>query len=313
MSKQLVLSIDVGTKNLAYAIAEINNLPKKGTILDLKKDMKKPQCSLVNLQKDKTCTYRLKSGKNEGKLCEQTVRGKNKYCTRHMPKKPETKTENNCQFIITRGNNKGKICSKSVTNGRTYCKTHHVDGCIGLIKSGKNKGKVCGKKVLIGYRQCSNHCPKRVKRVKRSARPRLDLRKICKQMKVELDKDKLIDKVNLVLIEEQKPKNRSMVLMSRYIYAYFAMRLPLKCKVMYLTAKERMCTICGQFKELPFKSNEEYDDRKSNARLLAEHLFTNTWKDPETFKSFRKTDDVGDCIIQILWYYMRAYNISLSA
>lgn len=315
MSKQIVLSIDVGTKNLAYSIAEIQNVPKRGLVLDLKKDMKILQCSLVNLQKDKTCTFVLLSGKNKGKECGQNVSGRNKYCTRHLPNKVENleTTNNTCKFIITRNKNKGNLCGKPVVSGKTYCKTHHVDGCIGIIKSGKNKGNVCGKKIAIGYRQCPSHCPKRVKKAKGITTRRIDLRKICKQMKIELDKDLLIDQVNLVLIEEQKPKNRGMVLMSRYIYAYFAMRLPLRCRVMYLTAKERMYTICGQFKDLPFKHNKEYDDRKSNARLLAEHLFTNTWNDPDIFKSFRKKDDIGDCIIQILWYYMRTYNISLSA
>ena len=102
--------------------------------------------------------------------------------------------------------------------------------------------------------------------------------------------------------------------MSHYIYAYFAMRLPISVKILYLTAKDRMNTLCGQFKDIKFRSNKEYADRKSNAVLLCSHLFITAWPDlePTLFRSSKKKDDISDCVIQTLWYLMRTYNSCVS-
>jgi hypothetical protein len=308
-----ILSLDVGIHNLAYTISECK-LPSKGSVIKLKNDIKITKFSLVDLLEDnrKKCPKILTSGKNKGKPCNQLVSGKNKFCTRHLPKTSVTTntTATGCQFIMTRGNNKGKICGKKIIG--TYCKTHDVDGCISLIKSGKNKGNLCGRKVLIGYKTCSVHCSKNIKKTNNISRNKkvINHRKLCKQIKLKLDGDVDIDGVNIVLIEEQKPKNRSMVKVSHYIFAYFAMRLPLNAKIIYLTARNRMEILCGQFKDLKFKGNKEYSDRKSNAVVLCNHLFENVWPDLNTslYKNISKKDDISDCVVQNLWYLMRTYN-----
>lgn len=311
-----ILSLDVGIHNLAYTISECK-IPHKGTVINLKNDINICKFNLIDLFIDnrKKCSKILITGKNKGKPCNNIISGNTKFCQRHSNFKSIKVNSNICQFIITRGKNEGKICGNKIINNTTYCKIHDVPGCIAIIKNGKNKGNLCGKKILLGYKKCSIHCSKKIKNKNgKKTKKYINHHYLCRKLKLKFDEDNNIDNVDIILIEEQKPKNSTMVKISHYIYAYFSMRLPLKTKIIYLTARNRMDIICGQFKQLPFKGNKEYIDRKNNATLLCTYLFDNVWTDlkPTLFNSTSKKDDISDCIIQTLWYLIRTYNSCVS-
>jgi len=175
---------------------------------------------------------------------------------------------------------------------------HHcmTETCQGIIQSGKRKGLQCTSNSIGNDKFCGRHGG--TKLVKKKT---ISLQELCRNMKKILDTKKLIDTVDIILIETQPVKFKKMCEVSHYLFSYCIFRTSLP--VRYITARGRMYYVCSLFKnKVKLHSCATYKDRKSNSILLCDYLLDTYFKSHLKLKSLRKKDDVADCIIQTIWY-----------
>jgi hypothetical protein len=279
----LILSFDIGIKNLAYSIIKYNN--DKIEILEW---------NIINLLKDvfdkqSKCDHCTKNANFK------TINGEFHLCYKHKNKisiykplsilKSESKLDKCCL----------DNCSKKVKylcNGKKICSSHKVQ----LVKEYNSKYKL--KKIFI--LNCKNF-------------PINDL--LLKIIHIFNEKYIHFLLVDKVLIELQPVlKGPKMKTISNHIYSYFLIngvcnnQLNMKC-VKYVNASNKLKCI-EQNNEMDISI---YKNRKKLAILNTNYIL-NLLDDQKNIKKFNKSkkkDDLADCFLQCLYFLEKNHSYKL--
>jgi hypothetical protein len=106
---------------------------------------------------EKTCSFVLLRGKNEGQKCGRKITTEgNELCRVHNMRNEET----GCDFELTRGLKKGEKCGKPIKNGK-YCYAHcpelEYKKCPYVITRGERTGQICSRRCNKNSDLCSIH------------------------------------------------------------------------------------------------------------------------------------------------------------
>ena len=298
----LTLSFDIGLKNLAYCIMDLNNnkpIIYKWDIIDL--------VSNPNGIVESRCCELIKSGKNKGSICNKSTLGhwlleNGKFipqCSRHKQKQMS-----NAQWIEQEDFNKlscqmekSKSKSKSKSNLKCGNKAHfyYVDNLTGKITG-------C----------CKMHSKMKsdssLKRWVTSQNISSTEMRICLFNKL----DNLFSGYNFkhILVEHQPSKARERIKeVANAIFDYFIMSHELyNCyqsleNLREVDAKNKLTVYEGS--PISCKLKGQYARNKFYAGVYCSKIISSQSDQSDWlkyFESHKKKDDLADCFLQGLWY-----------
>jgi hypothetical protein len=280
----LILSFDVGIKNLAYSIIKYNDDNTieilEWNIINLLKDVFDKQIKCDNCVKKAN----FKSKNEEFHFCKKHKKNINKEKPLELEK--FDKKLDKCSLDACKKN------VKYLCNGKKICASHKV-----LLLKEYNKNYKLQKIKLLN---CKNF-------------PINDL--LIKIIKIFNEKYIQFLLVDIVLIELQPVlKGPKMKTISNHIYSYFLINGVTNSQlnmsnVYYINASNKL-KFCQEKIDLDIS---KYKNRKKVAILntifvldsLKQEKFT------EFFNLSKKKDDLSDCLLQCLYYLQRSYSFSL--
>jgi hypothetical protein len=280
----LILSFDVGIKNLAYSIIKYND---DNTIEIL-------EWNVINLLKD------VFDNQKKCDNCSKKANFKSKNEEFHFCKKHKKNINKEKPLELEKFDKKLDKCS--------------LDKCKKKVKYLCNGKKICAShKVLLLKEYNKNYKLQKIKLLNCKNFPINDL--LIKIIKIFNEKYIQFLLVDIVLIELQPVlKGPKMKTISNHIYSYFLINGVTNSQlnmsnVYYINASNKL-KFCKEKIDLDIS---KYKNRKKAAILntifvldsLKQEKFT------EFFNLSKKKDDLSDCLLQCLYYLQRSYSFSL--
>jgi hypothetical protein len=280
----LILSFDVGIKNLAYSIIKYND---DNTIEIL-------EWNVINLLKD------VFDNQKKCDNCSKKANFKSKNEEFHFCKKHKKNINKEKPLELEKFDKKLDKCS--------------LDKCKKKVKYLCNGKKICAShKVLLLKEYNKNYKLQKIKLLNCKNFPINDL--LIKIIKIFNEKYIQFLLVDIVLIELQPVlKGPKMKTISNHIYSYFLINGVTNSQlnmsnVYYINASNKL-KFCQEKIDLDIS---KYKNRKKVAILntifvldsLKQEKFT------EFFNLSKKKDDLSDCLLQCLYYLQRSYSFSL--
>lgn len=72
----------------------------------------------------KYCPAIIKSGKNEGQVCNNMIKDSDNFCNIHNKTKIKNKTQSLCEAILKSGSRKGELCNRKSQDNSKFCGLH---------------------------------------------------------------------------------------------------------------------------------------------------------------------------------------------
>jgi len=315
-----ILSFDVGIKNLAYCILDINSEKntfeiKNWDIIDLTTNTVKYTCSHTN--KNNVCDKKATKFIVENNINKY-------YCSIHSNKLPICMIDTIIpKFIISETQNKCMSCAKlsnDVYDKNYYCVMHKKK----LLTKYTCKTPKCEKLIhktlitdkqdekLIGWclehyeKEYNSYIRKKLKSVSQNCN-KISLANLCQTMYKKLDAIPEFNNVSKVFIENQPTFiNPTMKTISAFLFSYFVNRT-LREKTIYTIENIIFCApsnkikVAGSSGEKIIKEAKEeitYAITKDIAVKCCNELIKDDKKALELFNSHEKKDDMADAFLQ---------------
>ena len=167
----------------------------------------------------------------------------------------------------------------------------------------------CNNAAYYAYKEesfCKSHARKRklssiATPLVKSKTKSLDMQDLCSSMVLELDKIDALKEVSLVLLENQPSKNPKMKNLSYMVYSYFVIRnLNRDVKILFVNPRNKLEIYDGPY--VPCNLKGQYPRNKFYGKVYCKYFIRNIPNYLKFFESFKKRDDLADCMLQGVWY-----------
>jgi len=285
---QKMISFDVGIKNMAYCVFEINNSGCNivdWNVVNLMDDGEKktdiPRCQEIAKQSKKICGHLAKYKKGELCFCEKHA----KTSTFLMPTKASSPTH---------------LKKLKLADLFNHATEHKIPG----INLSEKKSQVL-EKILIHY---DSVLLKPIVTVKKNAKEH-SLIEIGKSMKREFQKIPSMKGVHTVLIENQiSPLASRMASIQGLLTQYFIMENDENqpdIHIEFISSKNKLKLFSGSSADtVPTVAHKVYKQHKKDGVTYAKQIISNypgflPWLSK---LDTQKKDDLADCFLQGIWY-----------
>ena len=282
-----VISFDVGIKNMAYCILDLSG--EKMEITDWN------VLNLLNLQTfvQKKCTVKCKTSKkkNEEKVCGKNAKyqkGENFYCEQHA--------KCDKQYMMPKKDYTEKVLKKKKIEDLLSIGKQHM---FFLDNVKRNKQELID--TLRTY--FDKHMLDKIEKEKKVTAGETDLLSIGRNLKVELNKLDTLENIDVVFIENQiSPIANRMKTIQGMLAQYFIMTND-NISIEFVSSSHKL----KQFD----KDKNSYKENKQQSVIFSRNIIDRNenfenWKEKLDSK---KKDDLADCFLQGLYYFVREKNI----
>ena len=282
-----VISFDVGIKNMAYCILDLSG--EKMEITDWN------VLNLLNLQTfvQKKCTVKCKTSKkkNEEKVCGKNAKyqkGENFYCEQHA--------KCDKQYMMPKKDYTEKVLKKKKIEDLLSIGKQHM---FFLDNVKRNKQELID--TLRTY--FDKHMLDKIEKEKKVTAGETDLLSIGRNLKVELNKLDTLENIDVVFIENQiSPIANRMKTIQGMLAQYFIMTND-NISIEFVSSSHKL----KQFD----KDKNSYKENKQQSVIFSRNIIDRNenfenWKEKLDSK---KKDDLADCFLQGLYYFIREKNI----
>lgn len=282
-----IISFDVGIKNMAYCILDLSG--EKMEITDWN------VLNLLNLQTfvQKKCTVKCKTSKkkNEEKVCGKNAKyqkGENFYCEQHA--------KSDKQYMMPKKDYTEKVLKKKKMDDLISIGKQHM---FFLDNVKRNKQELID--TLRTY--FDKHMLEKIEKEKKVTAGETDLLSIGRNLKVELNKLDTLENIDVVFIENQiSPIANRMKTIQGMLAQYFIMTTD-NISIEFVSSSHKL----KQFD----KDKNSYKENKQQSVIFSRNIIDKNkefenWKDKLDSK---KKDDLADCFLQGLYYFVREKNI----
>ena len=282
-----IISFDVGIKNMAYCILDLSG--EKMEITDWN------VLNLLNLQTfvQKKCTVKCKASKkkNEEKVCGKNAKyqkGENFYCEQHA--------KCDKQYMMPKKDYTEKVLKKKKIEDLLSIGKQHM---FFLDNVKRNKQELID--TLRTY--FDKHMLDKIEKEKKITAGETDLLSIGKNLKVELNKLDTLEHIDVVFIENQiSPIANRMKTIQGMLAQYFIMTNE-DINIEFVSSSHKL----KQFD----KDKNSYKENKQQSVIFSKNIIDKNenfenWKEKLDSK---KKDDLADCFLQGLYYFVREKNI----
>ncbi len=282
-----VISFDVGIKNMAYCILDLSG--EKMEITDWN------VLNLLNLQTfvQKKCNVKCKTSKkkNEEKVCGKNAKyqkGEHFYCEQHA--------KCDKQYMMPKKDYTEKVLKKKKIEDLLSIGKQHM---FFLDNVKRNKQELID--TLRTY--FDKHMLDKIEKEKKVTAGETDLLSIGKNLKVELNKLDTLENIDVVFIENQiSPIANRMKTIQGMLAQYFIMTND-NISIEFVSSSHKL----KQFD----KDKNSYKENKQQSVIFSRNIIDKNenfenWKEKLDSK---KKDDLADCFLQGLYYFVREKNI----
>ena len=282
-----IISFDVGIKNMAYCILDLSG--EKMEITDWN------VLNLLNLQTfvQKKCTVKCKTSKkkNEEKVCGKNAKyqkGEQFYCEQHA--------KCDKQYMMPKKDYTEKVLKKKKIEDLLSIGKQHM---FFLDNVKRNKQELID--TLRTY--FDKHMLEKIEKEKTVTAGQTDLLSIGRNLKVELNKLDTLENIDVVFIENQiSPIANRMKTIQGMLAQYFIMTND-NINIEFVSSSHKL----KQFD----KDKNSYKENKQQSVIFSRNIIDKNenfenWKDKLDSK---KKDDLADCFLQGLYYFIREKNI----
>ena len=272
-----ILSFDVGIKNMAYCLLEMDS--SNISIIDW---------SIINLM-DETSSHICTISQKNGKTCKSKAKfmlNNNYYCEKHA--KSSKLLINSSRFSTTQLN---KLKKNDLLN--------LIDEvCINIDKN-QNKESII--KEIIEYMR--TYALQKLQITKKSA-SEMDLISIGKNMKTKMDIPTFQD-IDLVLIENQiSPIATRMKTIQGMLAQFFIMKND-NIQIEFISSKNKLKGLETNYENI----SSQYKQHKKDAIFYTNNILEKHFPDWKHAMESSKKDDLADALLQGLMYVKQKYNI----
>ena len=282
-----IISFDVGIKNMAYCILDLSG--EKMEITDWN------VLNLLNLQTfvQKKCTVKCKTSKkkNEEKVCGKNAKyqkGEQFYCEQHA--------KCDKQYMMPKKDYTEKVLKKKKIEDLLSIGKQHM---FFLDNVKRNKQELID--TLRTY--FDKHMLEKIEKEKKVTAGETDLLSIGRNLKVELNKLDTLENIDVVFIENQiSPIANRMKTIQGMLAQYFIMTND-NINIEFVSSSHKL----KQFD----KDKNSYKENKQQSVIFSRSIIDKNenfenWKEKLDSK---KKDDLADCFLQGLYYFIREKNI----
>jgi len=282
-----IISFDVGIKNMAYCILDLSG--EKMEITDWN------VLNLLNLQTfvQKKCTVKCKTSKkkNEEKVCGKNAKyqkGEQFYCEQHA--------KCDKQYMMPKKDYTEKVLKKKKIEDLLSIGKQHM---FFLDNVKRNKQELID--TLRTY--FDKHMLEKIEKEKTVTAGQTDLLSIGRNLKVELNKLDTLENIDVVFIENQiSPIANRMKTIQGMLAQYFIMTND-NINIEFVSSSHKL----KQFD----KDKNSYKENKQQSVIFSRSIIDKNenfenWKEKLDSK---KKDDLADCFLQGLYYFIREKNI----
>ena len=282
-----VISFDVGIKNMAYCILDLSG--EKMEITDWN------VLNLLNLQTfvQKKCTVKCKTSKkkNEEKVCGKNAKyqkGENFYCEQHA--------KCDKQYMMPKKDYTEKVLKKKKIEDLLSIGKQHM---FFLDNVKRNKQELID--TLRTY--FDKHMLDKIEKEKKVTAGETDLLSIGRNLKVELNKLDTLENIDVVFIENQiSPIANRMKTIQGMLAQYFIMTND-NISIEFVSSSHKL----KQFD----KDKNSYKENKQQSVIFSRNIIdkNKNFEDWKEKLDSKKKDDLADCFLQGLYYFIREKNI----
>ena len=282
-----IISFDVGIKNMAYCILDLSG--EKIEITDWN------VLNLLNLQTfvQKKCTVKCKTTKkkNEEKVCGKNAKyqkGENFYCEQHA--------KCDKQYMMPKKDYTEKVLKKKKIEDLLSIGKQHM---FFLDNVKRNKQEL----IDTLRTHFNKHMLDKIEKEKKVTAGETDLLSIGNNLKIELNKLDTLDNIDVVFIENQiSPIANRMKTIQGMLAQYFIMTND-NISIEFVSSSHKL----KQFD----KDKNSYKENKQQSVIFSKNIIDKNenfenWKEKLDSK---KKDDLADCFLQGLYYFVREKNI----
>ncbi len=281
-----LISFDIGIKNMAYCILDLSGQSfqiKDWNVLNLM-----DQQDIIKY----TCTCKVKTKKEE-KVCGKQAKYKKEnmyYCTQHAN---SNKTYMTYQKDLTTQSLKKKKVDELITLGKRHM----------FFLDNNKRSKTELLNILDDY--FSKNMLEPIVKEKKINAGDTNLITIGKNLKHELMKINELEHIDIVFIENQiSPIANRMKTIQGMLAQYFIMTNE-NTNIEFVSSGHKL----KQFEQIKDKNTYKENKQQSiffSKKLIDSNEFFVDWKEWENSK---KKDDLADCFLQGLFYFIREKNI----
>ena len=174
-----------------------------------------------------------------------------------------------------------------------------------------NKGAIYKEKLLY---YCKKHKTTNSVIIKKPKVKLFDTQTISTRLVQELDKIPELMDVSTVCIENQPSKNPKMKNLSFLLYSYFVVRCIVdkqqNTNVIFINPRNKLEIYDGPY--VPCNLKGQYSRNKFYGKIYCKFFVRNQKREIEFFNSFKKKDDLADCMLQGVWYLKKNTRICYS-
>lgn len=275
-----IISFDIGIKNMAYCIFDLNNERFKISSWDV------INLTDVNDNIKDTCNQLVKK---TGCICNNVAsyyKGENYYCKTHAKKSGYKILEKEIKIPENITISKMKEIMTELT-----IKIENID---------KKKRKEL-KEELKEY--IKDNYLNKIKKTKKKSTTDYDLIEIGKKIKEEFNKVEEMNEITDVIIENQiSPIATRMKTIQGMVAQYFIMKYE-EININFISSSNKL--------KLFEKSGNNYKEHKKNAIYYCNDILTkndNLSENIDNFVKSKKKDDMADSFLQGLWYIKNKTN-----
>ena len=282
-----IISFDVGIKNMAYCILDLSGGKMEITDWNV--------LNLLNLQTfvQKKCTVKCKTSKkkNEEKVCGKNAKyqkGEQFYCEQHA--------KCDKQYMMPKKDYTEKVLKKKKIDELLSIGKQHM---FFLDNVKRNKQELIDP--LRTY--FDKHMLEKIEKEKKVTAGETDLLSIGRNLKVELNKLDTLENIDVVFIENQiSPIANRMKTIQGMLAQYFIMTDD-NISIEFVSSSHKL----KQFD----KDKNSYKENKQQSVIFSRNIIDKNenfenWKEKLDSK---KKDDLADCFLQGLYYFVREKNI----
>ena len=282
-----IISFDVGIKNMAYCILDLSGGKMEITDWNV--------LNLLNLQTfvQKKCTVKCKTSKkkNEEKVCGKNAKyqkGEQFYCEQHA--------KCDKQYMMPKKDYTEKVLKKKKIDELLSIGKQHM---FFLDNVKRNKQELID--TLRTY--FDKHMLENIEKEKKVTAGQTDLLSIGRNLKVELNKLDTLENIDVVFIENQiSPIANRMKTIQGMLAQYFIMTDD-NISIEFVSSSHKL----KQFD----KDKNSYKENKQQSVIFSRNIIDKNenfekWKEKLDSK---KKDDLADCFLQGLYYFVREKNI----
>lgn len=282
-----IISFDVGIKNMAYCILDLSGGKMEITDWNV--------LNLLNLQTfvQKKCTVKCKTTKkkNEEKVCGKNAKyqkGEQFYCEQHA--------KCDKQYMMPKKDYTEKVLKKKKIDELLSIGKQHM---FFLDNVKRNKQELIDP--LRTY--FDKHMLEKIEKEKKVTAGETDLLSIGRNLKVELNKLDTLENIDVVFIENQiSPIANRMKTIQGMLAQYFIMTDD-NISIEFVSSSHKL----KQFD----KDKNSYKENKQQSVIFSRNIIDKNenfenWKEKLDSK---KKDDLADCFLQGLYYFVREKNI----